>query len=571
VITLRPYQAEAVDSTYKFLRTRSDNPCIVIPTGGGKTPVIATICRDAAVQWHGRCLVIAHVKELLQQTSSALNAMCPEVPFGIYSAGLKRRDTDGKVIVAGIQSIYRRAAELGAFDLILIDEAHLIPTTGDGENEGMYRTFLADAKRINPNVRVIGLTATPYRLTSGMICGPDSILNDISYEVGVKELIVNGYLCPLTCKHGLARIDTSGLKTRGGDFIQSELEKLANDRCVVETAVEEIVERTASRRSVLAFCVGREHGRNVQRVFMDNHGIEAGYVDGETPDNERAKLIQEFKNQELKYLVNVNVLTTGFDAPGVDCVSLLRNTLSPGLYYQMVGRGFRLAPGKQDCLVLDFGGNSTLHGPVDAIKVKSRAGKGGGEAPGKECMKCHEVVAVGFSVCPACGEPFPVIDRGEPNHEGKPAEGGILSGEVTDVEYDVHEIRYSVHVKKGADESAPKSMRVDYITPMGRQSEYICVEHDGFARRKAVQWWNKMCALPVPDTAEQASSIANAGNLRDVNRITVRSISGQQFDQIVNHECGELPNFVDANGDPVDNFDGHLPIPTGWVQEEIPF
>lgn len=259
MLTLRPYQQEAVAAVYQHLRERADNPCVVIPTGGGKTPVMATICRDAVLTWSGRVLIVAHVKELLEQSADKLRVVCPEVQFGIYSASLKRRETQAPVIVAGIQSIYKRACELGAFDLILVDEAHLIPREG----EGMYQQFLAEAKVVNPHVRVIGLTATPYRLKSGMICTPDHFLNHICYEVGVRELIVQGYLSPLITKAGLTRVDTSSLHIRGGEFVATEVEDLMDQDELVEAACREVVEYTTHRRSVLIFATGIKHGHHV--------------------------------------------------------------------------------------------------------------------------------------------------------------------------------------------------------------------------------------------------------------------------------------------------------------------
>ncbi|MCC6909082.1 MAG: DEAD/DEAH box helicase family protein, partial [Phycisphaerales bacterium] len=207
MMELRPYQREAVEAVYHHLRIRDDNPCIVIPTAGGKTPVMATICRDAVSLWNGRVLILAHVKELLEQALDKLRSIAPDLPVGLYSASLKRRELDCAVTIAGIQSIYQRACNLGPVNLIIVDEAHMIPAEGDG----MYRTFIADAKAVNPEVRVVGLTATPFRLKTGMICGPDNILNHICYEVGVRELIVQGYLCPLRTKAGVARADMSGL------------------------------------------------------------------------------------------------------------------------------------------------------------------------------------------------------------------------------------------------------------------------------------------------------------------------------------------------------------------------
>lgn len=192
---LRPYQRQAVESIYAYLRAQSDNPCVVIPTGGGKTPVIATVCRDAVKQWHGRVLILAHVKELLEQAAEKLQTICPEVRFGVYSAGLGRRESQTPIVVAGIQSVYKRARELDPFDLVIVDEAHMIPPEGDG----MYRQFLKDAQVVNPHLRVIGLTATPFRLKSGDITGPDQILNGICFETGVRELIRDGYKSEWIC------------------------------------------------------------------------------------------------------------------------------------------------------------------------------------------------------------------------------------------------------------------------------------------------------------------------------------------------------------------------------------
>ena len=190
-------------------------------------------------------LILAHVKELLEQTADKLRLVCPEVTFGIYSAGLKRRDTDHPVIVAGIQSVYKRACELDAFDLVMVDEAHLIPLEGDG----MYRQFLADAKVINPELRIIGFTATPFRLKTGPICTPDGFLNHICYEVGVRELIRDGFLCPLVSKAGKARPTPTELHVRGGEFVADEVETLMDQDALVRSACEEIVQHASNRNA----------------------------------------------------------------------------------------------------------------------------------------------------------------------------------------------------------------------------------------------------------------------------------------------------------------------------------
>jgi DNA repair protein RadD len=358
VIELRYYQQDAKEAFYDHLTKRDDNPCIVIPTAGGKTPVIASICADAVNLWQGRVLVLAHVKELLEQTADKLNKMCPEVRYGIYSAGLGRREKSAPVVIAGIQSVFRRAEEMGAFDLVLVDEAHMIPPDGDG----MYRQFLAEAKTVNPEVRVGGLTATPYRLKTGPICTPDGILNHVCYEVGVRELMARGHISKVTSKDAKAKADLSKVDIRRGEFDIEQMESAFNQDDLVEAACREIIERAGQRKSILIFTSGICHGEHVTQVHRRLTGEEVNFLTGETDTLRRDEILNQFKEQAYRWLVNVNVLTTGFDAPAIDCVALLRSTLSPGLYYQMVGRGFRLHPGKENCLVLDFGGNvvSTL-------------------------------------------------------------------------------------------------------------------------------------------------------------------------------------------------------------------
>lgn len=561
-ITLRPYQAEAIAAVYDHLRQRDDHPCVVIPTAGGKTPVMATICRDAVQQWDGRVLILAHVKELLEQAADKLHAMAPDLwnRIGVYSAGLKSRDTDHPIIVAGIQSVYRRAAELDRFDLILIDEAHMLPPDG----EGMYRTFLSEARVVNPHVRLVGLTATPYRMSTGIICGPENLLNHVCYEVGVRELIVQGYLCPLKTKAGRRKVDMSGLHIRGGEFIGGEVEALMDDDSLVRSACREIVDQTQDRHSVLIFAAGVQHALHVQKV-LGEMGRECGFVCGETLPFDRTETLRRFKDRTLKYLVNVNVLTTGFDAPNIDCVALLRPTNSPGLYYQMVGRGFRLDPSKENCLVLDFGGNVLRHGPVDALEIKERAA-GSGEAPAKECPQCQAAIHAAYTVCPDCGYEFPPPKREQHDHTATTA--GVLSGEVTETEYEVQEVTYSVHVKRDAPEDHPRTMRVDYRVGFNDyRSEWVCPEHTGYARGKFEAWWKARSDEPYPTTADQAVALAEAGALAPTHAITVRSVAGEKYDRIIKHQLGPIPPRLGG-----DEYlpESSLPQPQ-WPEDDIPF
>lgn len=383
-----------------------------------------------------------------------------------------------------------------------------------------------------------------------MICSPDHFLNHICYDVGVKELIRDGYLSPLVSKAGINRADFSGVHVRAGEFVSDEVDRLAGDEALVSAACIEIIELTTDRHAVLIFATSVSHGQQVVETLKKNHGIECGFVTGQTPANERDEILARFRGdatgslfsrEPLRFLCNVNVLTTGFDAPRVDCVVMLRPTMSPGLLYQCVGRGFRLHPSKQNCLVLDFGGNIERHGPIDQIKPKEKQARPGSEPPAKECEKCHALVACGYANCPECGFPFPPPERD--SHEARASEAGVLSGEVTDTQYDVHDVVYRVHRKRDAEDDAPRCLRVDYMIGLDHwQSEFICIEHSGFARRKAEAWWSERCLDPCPEDADEAIDLASANLLATPTTITVRSIAGQRYDRIIAHELGDVPN-----------------------------
>jgi len=561
---LRPYQREAVDAVWNHIAASDTNPAVVLPTGSGKTHVIAEICRDAVQKWSGRVIVLAHVKELLEQAAGKLRAVAPDLPVGVFSAGLGRRDIGYAVTIAGIQSVYQKAHDLGPMDLVIVDEAHLIPPDG----EGMYRRFLTDVRDVCDHQRVIGLTATPYRMKTGTICGPDSVLNEVCFEAGVRELIVQGYLCPLRSRAGKATADTSDLHVRGGEFVACELEERMDQEGLVAAACAEVVAATAERRSVLLFCSGVRHGEHVACVLRERHGVECGFIEGGTPTKERDELINRFKRGDLKYLANVNVLTTGFDAPNVDCVAMLRPTLSPGLYYQMVGRGFRPAEGKSDCLVLDFGGNVLRHGPVDAIRLADPSA-GDGEAPAKECPECQALIHAAYAVCPECGHVFPPR---KVKHTRIASEDEIVSGSEGPARRDerVLEVAYFVHHKRG-DPLARPTMRVEYRVGFNSWvREWVCFEHDGYARRKAEQWWRQRSSDAVPESVEEAVEWAEAGALAPTQRITIERKPGDEWERIVDCELGDKPPRLESPDDLPDEPVG-AGTTCGIPNDEIPF
>lgn len=555
----------------------------VVHHNTGKSLVLAQIAKDSVEKWNGRVLILAHVKELLEQNADKIRKLCPELKIGIYSAGLRSRDTTEQVIVAGIQSVYNKACELDAFDLVVVDEAHAISSEGDG----MYRTFLADMKVINPHVRVIGLTATPFRLKGGLICKPENILNEICYEAGLKEMIQQGYLSPLISRAGRAEANLANLHIRGGEFISDEVAAAMDNDALVTSACREIVELTRDRKSVLIFTASVDHCKHVAEKIQTFSGKECAIVTGDTPPAERAEIIARFKGEfipadlfgtpkpPLKFLANVNVLTCGFDAPNTDCVVMLRPTNSPGLLIQCAGRGTRLSPetGKTNCLFLDYGGNILRHGPLDMIKVKEPGSGKGGDAPAKKCPQCLALIHAGYTACPECGYVFPPKESNDKMTQTA-SSAGVISGQVDYTDYEVLDVYYCVHEKRGADPDAPKTMRVDYQVGFNEfKSEWVCPEHTGYARGKFEKWWHERAALgcPMPRSAREAVLLANEGLLAAPESITVKTIAGERFERITGWRLKERPVMREPGEDLEVGETWTSPAPPDDLDDDIPF
>ena len=532
MLILRPYQQEAIDAIYAYFEDHKGNPLIVIPTAGGKALVLAAFSEGVLKTWPDqRILAVTHVRELIAQNHAEMIGLWPEAPAGIYSAGLGRREADARILFAGIQSVHRKAAEIGHCDLVLIDEAHLIPTA----SATMYRRFLDELTAINPKLKVIGFTATPYRLDSGMLHeGEGALFTDIAYEISVRGLIDQGYLCPLVSKQPKTKLDVAGVGSRGGEFIASELQAAVDQEVITRAAVSEIIAYGEDRKSWLAFCSGVDHARHVAEEFR-SRGISCETIFGDTPKDERDGIIAAFKRQEIRALASMGVLTTGFNAPAVDLIAMLRPTKSAGLYVQMAGRGTRLAPGKENCLVLDFAGNVSRHGPIDLVEPRKPGGGGGGEAPTKVCPECESILPIAASECPDCGYEFP-----SPEVKIAPTAStlAILSGK-RDRWVEVTSVTYRKHTKQGS----PPSMRVEYHCGLAIHREWVCFEHQGYARLKAEGWWQRRSAAPLPATVDEA--ISGSASLLRPSHIFVR-MNGQ-FTEVSKHRFEACANTQKAS------------------------
>ena len=374
---LRPYQQEAVDSTLNYFRKKRSPAVIVLPTGAGKSLVIAELAKIAK----GRVLVLAHVKELVEQNHLKYESY--GLQAGIYSAGLNQKNSKRKVIFGSIQSVANASDSFfNDFTLLVIDECHRVGLEPDSQ----YAKVIKRLKLNNKRICILGLTATPYRLGLGWIYNIAHrgemktqelrFFKHCIYELPLEYMIKNKYLTPpVKVDIPVTSYNFSDLTEGGKSYTMAQLEEvLRQQRRLTPLIIKNIIDITDSykRQGVMIFSSTVKHAQEVMESLPDG---QARLVLGETEVTERDRIIDGFKNREFKYLVNVSVLTTGFDAAHVDVIAILRPTESISLYQQIVGRGLRLDTGKKDCLVLDYTGmGHSIYSPeIDDKKTVSES------------------------------------------------------------------------------------------------------------------------------------------------------------------------------------------------------
>lgn len=545
---LRYYQRDAVNALFSYFEKNDGNPLVVIPTAGGKSMAMGEFVRLVFSWPHQRVMLLTHVKELIEQDHAAILRMWPQAMAGIYSASLGLRDAKYPITVAGIQSVHKKAHMFNWIDLVLIDEAHLL----SGNDDAMYQKFLASLRKVNPKLKVIGFTATPYRMKEGLLVD-SGIFTDIAYEIGVRELVEQGYLAPLISKSSAVQVNTSELKVSGGEFTRQSMELAMDKDDLTEAALDEVFRFGADRKSWLFFCAGVDHAMHV-RDALRARGIHTECLTGETPKQERERIVEAFKAGRLKALTNCDVLTTGFDAPALDLLVLLRPTKSPGLYVQILGRGMRwiggnrevsMAAGKSNCLVLDFAGNIERFGPIDNIQIaKKRKRKGDlSIAPTKICQNpdCRAPNPIQAHECKECGHPFP--ESTIPPHEETASSLEIMSGGAPGMVVEpevlpVDRIFYDEYMSR----AGHMTLQVRYACGLQEHREWICFEHDAgsMPRRKAEQWWRDRTSQGgmVPPTVRDAVfMLTGEGHFREPVRIRVMpDIKNPKYKRIVGYE-----------------------------------
>ena len=474
---LREYQRRAIDQLYSWFEKNEGNPCLVLPTGAGKSHIVAALCKEAVQNWpETRMLMLTHVKELIEQNAEKMRLHWPGAPLGIYSASIGRKQLDEPITFAGIQSLRGKADKIGHVDLIVIDECHMV----SHKDEGGYRELLNALKAINPSLRVIGLTATPYRLGHGMITDKPALFDGLVEPVSIEELIHKGFLSKLRSKVTKAKLSTEGVHKRGGEYIEAELQAAVNKADKNAAVVAEVMALAGERKAWLFFCAGVAHAEAIA-YELNAQGIKAACVTGATPKVEREQILQDFKAGKIRALTNANVLTTGFDYPDIDLIAMLRPTMSASLYVQMAGRGLRVKSHTDHCLVLDFAGVVETHGPITAVKPPNKvSGDGDGEAPVKVCDSCGELCAISAKECEACGAAFP-----EPKKKDLKLRDVDILG-LDPIEMPVRAWWWKKHTSRA---SGKEMLAVTYY-PDGLSdqavTEYLPILHEGYAGDKAL-------------------------------------------------------------------------------------
>lgn len=553
-MALRAYQTDAVNAIFNYFYNATGNPVVAMPTGTGKSHVIAGFTQQAMHYWpRTRVMMLTHVKELIEQNAEKLREAWPTAPMGIYSAGLGEKISYMPITFGGVASVVKVIEQFGHIDLLIIDECHLLSPSADT----MYQAIIETLKKTNPYLKVIGLSATPYRLGQGMITD-GGVFTDICIDMTTLQafnwFIDQAYMTTLIPYPTGSVIDAGELQFSGGDYQLASMEREFDK--IMYDALREVVTKGHDRRSWLIFAPGVTGAEKAAHILR-SWGITAYAVTQRTGAKERREYLAAFKAGKIRCLTNNNVLTTGFDHPGIDLIAVFRKTVSPGLWVQMLGRGTRplyapgfdledleqrryalLMGGKQNCLVLDFADNVRSLGPINDPVIPKKRGPGMGDAPVKICEKkrlvsgnagCGAYNHVSVRNCIGCGEEFATnvnFDRTSGQLELITTTAPIMEW------FDVYTVTYQKHTKVGK----PPMLRVLYQTAFRQFSEMLFLEHPvgSYPRKKSRDWWRTRTGAEPPETVDEALAIANRKELKEPHRIRVWL--NKDYPEIINYE-----------------------------------
>ena len=546
---LRPYQEKALgDLDRWFENNPSGNPIINMCVGAGKSVIIAQICKDF-IEKHPTTRIIMAVASriLVQQNVERLRAVWPEAPIGICSGNLGK-DMRSQIVFGTIDTLAKYADQLGRVDILLIDECHNV----NPKNEGRYRSFIEQLKYYGSKwICAIGLTGTPFRGDGAWLTsGEDALFTSIAATVSMDDLLESKHLSPLVVPNDTPEItgDLSQVKLvnqadGSKDYKVGDLGRAMSEDAVIDATVKDLIVRGADRKKWLVFCVTIEHAEKVCSS-LSRH-VPCEIITGDTNAETRNALIKRYRSGEIRALVNVNVLTTGFDVPEIDLIALLRPTKSYVLYVQIAGRGMRIADGKTDCLWLDYTSTTREKGAVNKIRGREVFKKTAGEVPFKLCPECGSQNPVGAKECTSCGAELPMNDEAK---EYRGADDAEIIASFKPPEKKWHKVKkvtYASHLSR-KNPSSPPSFRARYHLDTGSFfadetiDDYWFVQSVGYsAREVAIKWqlaWDeKYGECIVPRTTRQA--IEQSLGLKIPHRIaTIPDPKNPKYKKVVDYE-----------------------------------
>jgi DNA repair protein RadD len=516
---LRPYQNEALCVLLDRLK-RKREALLQAATGAGKTIMFAELIRLHMNSFPGmRIGILAHREELIAQAAEKLLKVWPagagDVGLACASMGAERLGR--AVTVCSVQTLASRELP-SPFDLLVIDECHHIPSVETG---GQYHEIIERSMRLNPALRVLGVTATPFRLGHGYIYGDErkpghtNFFTDLDYSITLNDLIAQGYLCPWRAKEPVSISgELARVKTSMGEYSLRGLSELLSKQVHIKSAVDAYERYGEGRERAIVFAVTIEHAKLLAEAFR-GAGHKAAALHSGLGNDERRAILGMFERGELRFVVNVGILTEGWDSPRLDLIMMCRPTKSAGLFVQMVGRGTRAAEGKKDLLVLDLAGNFAAHGDPSAPRVWTPKGAQG-DPPLKPCPECAELVFLAAMACPECGHEFPKPRREEPEKSPELVERAKEPPKpVTVIRKPAHDGPYKVvgyvfreHVSKRGNLMAVMEVTLQSCESSVTLQVYLDFEGQGsaYGQKKARAIWQRFGKGKPPATVREAIS-----------------------------------------------------------------
>lgn len=481
---LRQYQKDSVKAIMDTIESISGNPILQLPTGAGKSIILAELSKQLQQRWNGiKILVLTHRAKLVEQDADKFGkvGLIPSV----YCAELRRKEI-GQFTLGTILSVAHHAEDFRDFHLIIVDELQMI----NNEQEGAYRKFL-DAI---PQVKVVGLSATPFRLKGGACYGNGRVFNRIAYKIGFSDLVKQGYLTPPINYDANADDNFDDMKLTGGDFNTKDMNRHFNN--IVWKSCADLVKRMKNRNYVLVFACSIIHANAIVDT-LTKMGEQAKVYHSELSLIEDKMVINAFEAKQFKYLVSIDKLGVGFDAPFVDGLALMRPTMSRALAIQQLGRGSRLYAGKENFLVADYAGNIKRHNllnpddydvPYEQIKKPKRTG---GDAPTKVCPECQRICATRTTQC-GCGYKFP------PKVNAKADIGNI-----TDI------MPVNIWYSNVCQSLKHKYCELMLGTISNTKKVYFFPEDAGYSKLQSALKWQKLFRTPMPQNVDAMTKELN--------------------------------------------------------------